>query len=343
MATIKDVAETAQVSITTVSHVINSTRFVSPEVRKRVEEAMTQLGYQPNGLARSLRMGKTKTIGLIVPDASNLYFAEYARCIEDLGFQHGYSVILCNTDDNLEKEASYIDLLVNKQVDGVIFISAGGEGEALKKLKSQHIPIVIADREAAHINADLVLLDNLLGGYLATRHMIGLGHRRIACISGPSQLNPSAQRVNGYLQAMREAGLTTPENYILLGDFHFQSGERCMDTLIALGKERPSAVFACNDLMAMGAIRSARRQGLHLPEELSIVGFDNILLSQAFFPALTTIDQPIQEMAEAIIRVLLERMHNKDITDSTINYQRILLKPVLVERDSCSLYGDRNK
>jgi LacI family transcriptional regulator len=335
MPTIKDVADVAQVSITTVSHVINGTRYVSDELRARVEEAMTTLSYHPNGLARSLRVGQTKTIGLIVPDNSNLYFAEIARIIEDLGYQNGYSVILCNTDDMLEKETSYLDVLVNKMIDGIIFISAGDSGENFHRLHSQNIPIVIADREFPDIAADLVLLDNCTGGYLATRYLIGMGHRRIACISGSSLLTPSAQRVDGYRQAMREAGLEIAPNTILPGDFRFQSGEACMDQLLESTVERPTAVFVCNDMMAMGAIRSVRKHGLQLPADISIVGFDNILLAQAFFPALTTVAQPIQEMAETAVRLLIRQIQRKADPRSPAEYQRIVLKPVLIERDSC--------
>ena len=336
MPTIKDVADFAQVSITTVSHVINGTRFVSDELRARVEEAMTALHFQPNGLARSLRMGQTKTIGLIVPDNSNLYFAEIARIIEDFGYQTGYSVILCNTDDDLEKETSYLDVLVNKKVDGVIFISAGGSGENLQKLRRQNIPIVIADREFPDIAADLVLLDNQTGGYLATRYLIGLGHHRIACISGSSLLTPSAQRVDGYRQAMQEAGLEIAPNTIISGDFRFQSGETCMDQLLDSAVERPTAVFVCNDMMAFGAIRSVRKHGLQLPADMSIVGFDNILLAQAFSPALTTVAQPIQEMAEIAVSLLVQQMQRKADPKPIPEYQHIVLTPVLIERDSCS-------
>ncbi len=339
MPTIKDVADAAQVSITTVSHVINGTRYVSDELRKRVEEAMTVIDYHPNNLARSLRIGKTKTIGLIIPDNSNLYFAEIARIIEDLGYLHGYSVILCNTDDNCEKEASYINVLVNKQVDGVIFISAGGSGENLQKLLDQNTPIVIVDREFPDVAADLVLLDNYIGGEMAARHLIQLGHRRIACISGSLRLTPSAQRMDGYLHAMHEAGLATPENYLVPGDFRYQSGETCMDKLLEDSFDRPSAVFVCNDMMAIGAIRSIRKHGLRVPEDISIIGFDNILLAQAFSPALTTIAQPIHDMSDIAIQLLIRRMESKKNQKTAEPYERIVLTPTLIERDSCNPFN----
>src|SRR5512142_849454 len=186
MATIKDVARQADVSLATVSHVINHTRFVSDELRTRVLSAMVALNYRPNAAARSLRSGETRTIGLIVPDNSNPFFAEIARIIEDIGFDNGYSVILCNSDGNIQKEKSYIQLLISKRVDGVIFIASQGTSAAISDLADQRIPIVIADREIPHPDVDVVMVDNEQGGYQATQYLLSLGHRRIGCICGPS-------------------------------------------------------------------------------------------------------------------------------------------------------------
>lgn len=331
MPTIKDVARAAGVSITTVSHVINDTRFVSDELRARVLAAMEELDYRPNILARSLRRGETKTIGLVVPDNSNPFFAEMARTVEDLGFAAGYSVILCNSDDNLAKEAAYIDVLITKQVDGVVFIASGSSQEHLADLSQQGIPYVVVDREIDGSLAAVILVNNELGGYVATRHLIELGHRRIACITGPSQLTPSADRVRGYRRAVREFRIVEDEELIVPGDFRAQGGEAALEGLLQVSPP-PSAVFACNDMMAIGVLRAARNAGLRVPGELSVVGFDDIPLASAVSPALTTVAQPTTELARHSVRLLLARMQNSQEDQPT---QRIVLNPKLIVRDSC--------
>ena len=338
MANIKDVAIKAGVSITTVSHVINDTRYVSDELRERVFDAMRVLDFHPNTLARSLRSGRTKTIGLIVPDISNLFFAEVARKIEDRGLEHGYSVILCNTDDEGAKEAEYINVLIAKQVDGIIFISAGFDKENLQKPLSNKIPIVIADRDISGVPTDVVLVNNHQGGYLATKYLIGLGHKSIACISGPSQLTPSAQRVEGYREALKEAGLAENGSLEIAGDFRYQGGEAAMAKILGSDK-KPDAVFACNDMMALGAMRAINNKGLRVPQDISLVGFDDIPISECVYPSITTIAQPIKLLADVVVDYLVERIgikanrKNKEAPE----FRRTILETKLVVRDSCAI------
>jgi LacI family transcriptional regulator len=339
MATIHDVAQKAGVSTTTVSHVINGTRYVSDQLKEQVQTAMTELNYQPNGLARSLRVGRSKTIGLILPDNSNSFFAEISRYVEDFGYQNGYSVILCNTDEDPDKEASYINVLVNKQVEGIIFISSSDSSYNLSSLIDLHIPFVIVDRELPGINVDTVLNDNWLGGTLAANYLLNLGHRQIACISGASTVLSSKQRVDGFKQVLSEAGVEIHSEYFMAGDFHFPSGLACMDRILELASrasasERPTAVFVCNDMMALGAIHSAREHGLHIPDDISIIGFDNINISELVYPKLTTIAQPTQELAETAVRLLLHKLKKESTEELMPN--RIYLKPHLVERESCT-------
>jgi LacI family transcriptional regulator len=331
MSTIKDVARTAGVSITTVSHVLNETRFVSDELRCRVLAAMEELDYRPNILARSLRRGETKTIGLVVPDNSNPFFAEMARTVEDLGFAAGYSVILCNSDDNLAKEAAYIEVLIAKQVDGVLFIASGSSQEHLSELRHAGVPYVVVDREVDGSLADVVLVNNELGGYTATQHLIALDHRRIACIAGPSQLTPSADRVLGYRHALADFQIPQDEALVVSGDFRARGGEAALHQLLTLHPP-PTAIFACNDLMAIGVLRAARNAGLRVPGDLSVVGFDDIPLATAVSPALTTVAQPITELAEHSVKLLVARMQNRN---DELQTQRIVLDPYLVVRDSC--------
>ncbi|HEC22840.1 MAG TPA: LacI family transcriptional regulator [Chloroflexi bacterium] len=328
MPTMRDVAERAGVSVTTVSHVINETRPVSDELRTRVLAAIEELGYQPNALARSLRRKKTHTIGMILPDSANPFFAEVARSIEAVSFEHGYSVILCNTDGDLEKELLYTDLLVEKRVDGILFVAAGMSAEHILALEEQHMPVVVIDRDIPDVAVDSVLTDNAQGGLLATRHLIELNHRRIGCITGPSDVTPSAERVSGYQQALQENGIPLDETLIVRGDFQYESGYRATRHLLALS-DPPTAIFACNDLMAIGAVCAARELGLSVPEDLSIVGFDDIRLASFVNPSLTTIAQPKHEMGVLATQMLLERMQDRDRPP-----RRQMLSTSLVPRQS---------
>lgn len=338
MANINDVAERANVSITTVSHVINQTRYVSDDLTERVRKAMEELDYHPNSLARGLRSGKTKTIGLVIPDISNQFFAEISRKIEDKGYENGYSVILCNTDDDPYKEKNYIDVLLAKKVEGIIFISAGVESNYLEKTIEFNIPIVVVDRDIKENDYDIVLVDNSVGGFDATRYLIELGHRRIACIAGPSPITPSAQRVAGYKQALQEAGIQIDTNLIIPGDFHYESGDRAMRALLAL-PQPPTAVFACNDMMALGAFQAVNNQGMKIPEDISVIGFDNIPFSQTVYPTLTTMAQPIHEMADLVVDLLVDKIkfHRQRVrtNERELNYKRIVLETKLIKRNSC--------
>jgi len=329
IATIKDVAQRAGVSPTTVSHVINETRFVSEELRVRVLEAMEELNYQRSAVARSLRRKETQTIGMMVPDSSNPFFAEVARGIEDTSFSQGYSVILCNSDGDMEKEQFYINVLVEKRVDGIIFVAAGGSAQHIRSLLERDMPLVVVDREIAGVEVDSVLTDNLHGGYLATKHLIELGHRRIGCITGPSDLTPSAERVLGYKRALTEHNLAVDENLIRKGNFHYESGHKAVLEFLTMD-DPPTAIFACNDLMAVGAISGARKQSWRVPEDLAIVGFDDIALASFANPPLTTIAQPKYEMGTLAVQMLMER-----IKDKTIPPRRRLLETTLVVRESC--------
>lgn len=329
MATIREVAEKAGVSFTTVSHVINNTRFVSEGTRSRVLMAMQELGYRPNALARSLRRGETLTLGLILPDSANPFFAEIGRSIEDSAFRQGYNVILCNTEGDKEKERSYVEVLGKKQVDGLIFVAAGDQAASLVHLLVEGVPVVVIDRDLPHLEVDTVLVDNRQGGKLVTQHLIELGHRRIACLTGPSHLTPSAQRVTGYREALAEAGLAVDESLILRGDFHPGQGYAAARSLLERA-DPPTALFACNDLMALAALRAAAECGRSVPGSLAVAGFDDIELASFSNPALTSVAQPKREIGLTAVQLLLERIKDKD---RPVN--RVILPATLVVRASC--------
>lgn len=311
MVTIRDVANHAQVSVTSVSHVLNETRPVSDALRARVQAAMNELGYQPNLLARSLRRGQTHTLGMIVPDNVNPFFAEVARGIEDVSFARGYSLILCNSDANLQKELLYTGVLADKQVDGIVFVAAGLSAEHVAALQRREIPVVVVDREMADAAADTVMADNAQGGWLATQHLLELGHTHIACIAGPSVLTPSSDRSQGYRRALEGTGLTVDETLIVRGEFDFASGHRAAQELLQRA-DPPTAIFACNDLMAVGAISAATELGFNVPDQLSIVGFDDVSLASYTNPPLTTVAQPMYNMGSLAAMMLLERLQGSE-------------------------------
>jgi len=328
MTTIREVAESAGVSYATVSHVINNTRLVSPETRERVLAAMDALNYRPNALARSLRQGKTNTIGLVLPDSANPFFAEISRAIEDEAFKKGYSVFLCNTELDTQRELFYVDVLSKKQVDGIIFVAAGDQADSLDFLIRRSMPLVMIDRNVPNVKSDAVLTDHQLGGYLATCHLLELGHTRIACIAGPSTITPSAERIIGYRKALEEAGLSYQEELILRGDYHAQSGMELTHLILKMNP-RPTAIFALNDLMALGALRAAAEDGYSVPKDLAVVGYDDLEIAHFTNPPLTTIAQPKKEIGVQAVKLLVDRMSLKSRPPS-----RIVLAPELIIRRS---------
>jgi LacI family transcriptional regulator len=289
---------------------------------------MDALNYHPNALARSLRQGKSNTLGLVLPDSANPFFAEISRSIEDEAFKKGYSVFLCNTELDTQRELFYVDVLSKKQVDGIVFVAAGEQADSLEFLVGRNMPVVMIDRDVPNVEVDAVLTDNQLGGYLATRHLIELGHQRIACISGPSSITPGAERMIGYRRALEEAGLVYDESLILRGDYHAQSGMEITHSILRMDP-RPTAIFALNDLMALGALRAAAEAGCSVPGELAVVGYDDLEIARFANPPLTTIAQPKKEIGARAIDLLVDRITRKDRSPS-----RLVLPPELIVRRS---------
>jgi LacI family transcriptional regulator len=329
----REVAERAGVSVTTVSHVVNNTRTVKPDTRSRVEEAMQMLGYQPNVLARSLRRGVTHTIGIILPDSANPYFAEVVRGIEDTSFAQGYSVILCNSDNDLDKEHHYTNVLVEKQVDGIIFVAAGLSAENILNLQARRVPLVLVDRNVPNVQVDEVLADNQNGGWLATRHLIDLNHSSIACIAGPTGVRLSSERVAGYRQALESEDILYDPKWVVEGDFQYQSGYAAAKNLFHR-QPSPTAIFACNDLMAIGAYRFAHENSLRVPEQLSIVGFDDVRLAAYTNPPLTTVRQSKREMGTQAAKLLLERIAQQDLEPRQV----ILGTELVIRRSTAAVF-----
>ena len=336
MATIKDVALRAGVSVTTVSHVVNDTRHVSAKGRERVELAIRELGYVPNAMARSLKSNTTSTLGMLIPNSSNPYFAEIVRIVEDRCFGAGYTLVLCNTDDEPRRQSVYLQVLAERRIDGLIVVStgAGDDDSLVTQLHGLRIPTVLVDREIADPACDLVETAHMQGGLLAVRHLLSLGHKRIACIGGPVGVMPSEQRIEGWRMALAENG-TTPNADALLwrGGFTSQGGYEAMHAILRT-EQAPSAVFVCNDLMAIGALRAAHESGVHVPDELSIVGFDDIELSAYTSPPLTTVAQPKERIGALAVDMLLERVSGK-----RRDARKVVLQPELCVRASTARHA----
>jgi LacI family transcriptional regulator len=333
MSNIKDVALLAEVSISTVSHVVNGTRFVSDIARIRVEEAIRELGYVPSAVARSLKNNNTRTFGIVIPNNSNPYFAEIIRGVEDRCFAAGYNVMLCNSNDDTERQAAYLRLLVEKRVDGLAFVATGSDAVVRATLGDIKTPLVLLDRDVPGMAAcDLVEVNHTLGGEIATRHLLDLRHKRVACISGPPGLSPSTQRRAGWKQALEAGRIERRENDLARGDFTARGGYLAMQALLKR-KPRPTAVFVCNDLMAFGALSAAQEAGLSVPEQLSIVGFDDIELAAFSAPPLTTIVQPKLEIGAIAAELLLERVEKNRNEE-----RRVILEPKLKIRGSTAPY-----
>ncbi len=330
MTTIRDVASKAEVSIATVSRVVNGNRPVHPDIRDRVLKVIEELDYRPNFLARGLRHQTTSMIGLIIPDNSNPFYAEVARAIEDAGFAEGYSVILCNSDLSQEKQQAYIDVLLSHQVDGIILVDIENFiPKGLERILAENVPSVITNRDTLIPTMDQIMVDNHQGGYLAGRYLLRLHHRRIGCINLIDPRAYESPRIAGFRQALSEDEIELTAEDFALGNGRYESGYKAMQDLL---QRRPdlSAVFVFNDLMALGAINALRAQGKRVPEDISIIGFDDILYSATFEPALTTIAQPSAAMGQECITQLLARIQQPEKQPT-----HIILPVELIERSSC--------
>ncbi|MGE5702263.1 MAG: LacI family DNA-binding transcriptional regulator [Clostridia bacterium] len=302
MATIKDVAQLAAVSVATVSRVLNKNGYVNQETEQRVLAAIKKLDYQPNLIARTLANKRSGTIALILPDISNPFFPELARAIEDVARSHQYTVILCNSDDQWARESSYVELLAKKYIEGIIFASNTLTTDEVSRLKKQKIPLVVLDRALDYGFCNVIRCNNFLGAKMAVEHLLEVGCRKIAHIYGTKPFITATERLRGYEsvvsdQSWYSASLTEP------GHFTLEGGRQAT---LALLERHPDldGIFAGNDLMAIGALKALRQQGIEVPKQVKICGFDGIGLSQITEPELTTIAQPIYEMGTMAANLL---------------------------------------
>ncbi len=312
MSSLKEVAARAQVSTATVSHVVNKTAYVSPTRRERVLKAMRQLNYHPNALARSLKTNKSKTVGMIIPDIANPFFPMVVRGAEDALRHEGYTLILGNSDGDLDKEELYYSTFQSKRVDGILLIVSptSSPPEYLRRHDHSATPIVYVDRFHSRLRGDVVMADNISGSYEAVCHLVDSGHRRIGIITGPLELTNARLRLEGYERALREHQLPVTDQLIRVGKFDVQSGYEETKELLKLA-EPPTAVFVSNALMTLGFLRALNEAGMRCPRDIALVSFDDMDWFDFSQPRISAVAQPAYELGAKAAELLVRRIASK--------------------------------
>jgi len=332
----RKVADLARVSTATVSHVINDTRSVSAPLTARVLDAMEQLDYHPDVVARSLRRRETLTIGLLVPSIEIPFFARVAATIEAAANDRGYSIILCNSGWSLPREIRHLNNLLARRVDGLVCITLGLTADHLAPVLRRQTPVVVFERMVPGVEVDAVEIDNFQGAYDATAHLLSLGHRRIGCITGLVNSNLNDDRVRGYRQALEADDVPFSPELVYGGDYSADSGAEHARALLALPNP-PSAIFAFNDLMAIGAMQAVHELGMHIPHQVAVIGFDGLALTEHTAPPLSTVSQPVAAMSQATVSMLIDRIKGGDVASPRVQ----TFAATLVARASTVGYGGK--
>ena len=311
-ATMKDVALKAKVSTATVSRALMNPDKVSQATRNRVEKAAREVGYLPQPMGRNVKRNESRTILVIVPDICDPFFSEIIRGIEVTAANHGYLVLIGDCAHQNQQEKTFIDLIITKQIDGMLLLGSRLPFDASIEEQRNLPPMVMANEFAPELELPTVHIDNLTAAFDGVNYLYEQGHKRIGCIAGPEEMPLCHYRLQGYVQALRRCGIMVDPQYIARGDFTFEAGSKAMQQLLDL-PQPPTAVFCHSDVMALGALSQAKRQGLKVPEDLSIIGFDNIDLTQFCDPPLTTIAQPRYEIGREAMLLLLDQMQGQHV------------------------------
>lgn len=331
MVDIRRVAELAGVSLGTVSNVLNRPQMVAERTRRRVEQAIAETGFVRNGSARQLRAGRSPLIGLIVLDVSNPFFTEVARGVEDAANAAGSIVVLCNSDDSAAKEQRYLESLEEQRVQGMLITPVGSGEASVQRVRRHGIAVVFLDHPSRSPDLCSVAVDDVLGGELATMHLLAQGHRRIGFIHGPPTIRQIAERQRGVLRAVKRFGLD-PQTALLnlsLAAQNTSEGEASVELLLA-NEQRPTAVFCGNDLLALGLMRGFAKHGIRVPQDIAVVGYDDVDFANVLSPPLTTIRQPKYELGYKAAQLLLEETRHPD----QHTHQQVIFQPELLVRES---------
>ena len=330
MASLQEVAARAKVSIATVSRVLNKSDKVVPETSAIVEQALRDLGYRPSRVARRLRMnnGRAHLVGLIIPDIQNPFYAEIARGVEDAAYAAKYALLLCNSDENPDKERFYLDVMRDESVDGIVLPPFDDTDFAVIEMVHTGMPVVCVDRSLAKVKTDLVEVDNYQGALEAVNHLLDKGHTAIALIEGRTQVSTSRERRRGYLDALAARGIAPRKEFMRAGDFKQESGRVLATELLGVRKP-PTALFVCNNLMTVGALAGLHQRGLNVPGDVAVVGFDDLPWAEALDPPPTVVRQPAYEVGRQAMELLLKRIVDPGRPPVTVR-----LRPELVVRRS---------
>lgn len=332
MVTIREVARQAKVSVGTVSNVLAGSATVRPELRRRVEDAMRGLDYHPNQIARSLKTRQTKTLGMVISDITNPFFPQVVRGAEDAAIASGYLLITLNTDDSPERERRALSMLRAQKVDGLLLTVAASRDDMhhVEQFRDSGLPIVCIDRRVPNVSLDLVCSDNARGAQMCMQHLLSRGHRRIGYLSGSAGLFTAETRLEGFNQALAEAGLPSDERLVRHGDFRLESGYRLAKDML-LEHQRPTALFAANAMMGFGALKAIHELGLRCPEDVALAMFDDVPFGDVIQPRLTVVAQPAYEMGRVGAELLIARLEGRE-TKATPVCQ--MLTPELLVRES---------
>ncbi len=323
----RDVAERAGVSKTTVSHVVNETRFVEEETKQRVLQAIAELGYYPNVAARSLTTKRTGIIGVVISDASNLFFGEVLLGVEDVLQSKNYGLILCNTAEVLEREAHYLDMLLSQRVEGIIAAATSQRWAVLTEVEVQHTPIVFLDRSFEGSEGPFVGVNNKQGAYLGTQHLIESGYRQIGIIAGFQRLSTMRERLAGFRQALQEHDILLPEEWVVTSPLH--AGREAARQILS-PPEPPTALFINNNQLTVGVLLAIKELGLRCPGDIALVGFDDHPWAAVSAPPLTVVRQPTRELGQIATEMLFALIDGKPPAET-----RVILECELIVRQSC--------
>lgn len=327
--TIGDVAALAGVSKATVSRVVNSTRSVAPDKAEAVRQAIARLGYEPFGPAQALRQTRVRIWTVIIADIENPFFTSVVRGIEDVAHANGRRLVLCNSDGDIDKEASYIEIAIRERMSGVVIAAASTRGSHIERLLEDGIPVVAIDRRLEGAEVDAVVVDNERGAFWATQHLLESGYRRIGCIVGPSEVSTSSERLAGYRSAMRGSGPGYDRSLVRRADYREAGAYKATKALLDLDQP-PDALFVANNLMTVGAIRAIHDRGLEIPVDVGLVGFDDSPVAELMRPTITVVSQPVHEIGRTAAELLLDANPARAARD-------VVLAPQLVIRQSSRL------
>ena len=334
MSTIVEVAKRASVSIATVSNVIRGTKKVSPELQERVHAAIRALDYSPNAIARGLKVKQTRMLGMVLPDITNPFFPGIIRGAEDTAFERDYFLVTANTDEQIGRERRLLSALRSYRVDGILLASApGSDISHIRRAIASGVAMAFLDRPVSGVDADAVLLDNIRGARECVRHLIQQGHRRIAIITGPLQLQNAQERLRGYEQALRESDIAVDPALILQGDYRLESGYRLTKQL-RKSRIEASAIFVCNGVMTVGVLNALEDLGVQCPQDISLATFDDLTLDHTSHSHLTAVVQPSYEMGARAATLLMDRIEGKLTGEPVI----VRVVPTLVIRESTRTY-----